>query len=288
MKISHLELEGAEGVRLHGAAAGERGPLILFLHGFPEFWEAWHRQLIEFGRDYRAVALDLRGYNLSGKPKGVRAYALPKLVDDICHVLHALSPREPAIVVGHDWGGIIGWSLARERPELLDRLVIINAPHPAIFLRELKQNRGQLFASSYAAFFQLRGIAETVLRAFDYAALRKMVFGLSSKPQVFTRTLRARYREAWGQPRALPASLHYYRNIRALRRAAASKETWRINVPTLVLWGDQDPALVGANLVGLDQFVPRLTLLRHPSATHWIVHEEPEWVNAAIRTFIES
>lgn len=284
--ITHTHLEGADGVRLHAAQAGERGSLLLFLHGFPECWQAWHRQLPEFARDHRAVALDLRGYNLSDKPPDTASYALSKIVDDLRHVIRALSPDHPARVVGHDWGGIAAWVLARESPELLERLVIINAPHPAVFYRELKQNPMQRVASSYAGFFQLRGVAEAALQAFDFAALRKMIFGTSAKPRMFPPELRAAYREAWSRPHALTAGLNYYRNLRALQRLVKSSESWTINVPTLVLWGEQDPALLKTNLVGLDRFVPQLQIQRHPGATHWIVHEEPDWVNAAIRAFI--
>jgi epoxide hydrolase 4 len=286
MSTTDLYLHGSEGIRLHGVAAGEGGRVMLFLHGFPEFWRAWHRQLPEFGRDHRAVAVDLRGYNLSDKPEGVAHYALPKIVDDVRQVLGALSPGARAILVGHDWGGIVGWTLARESPELIERLIIINAPHPLIFHRELKQNPMQQLASSYAGFFQLQGVAEAALRAFDFAALRKMVFGTSAKPGVFPPELRAAYREAWKQPYALTAGLNYYRNLRALRHVITSAPDWIINVPTLVLWGEQDPSLRKTNLVGLERFVPRLSIQRHPSATHWIVHEEPEWVHAAIRGFV--
>lgn len=284
--FTHFDLQGADGVRLHAVAAGDSGPLILFLHGFPEFWQAWHGQLDDFGRDFRAVALDLRGYNLSAKPKGVAAYTLPRLLDDIRQVLRTLSPDGPAILVGHDWGGIIGWALARESPELLHRLVIINAPHPAIFFRELKKSVRQQLASSYALYFQMHVVAEITLRAFNYAALRAMVFGVSAKPQRFSPKLRAAYHDAWSQPHALSATLNYYRNPRTLKRVLDSPLSWVIQVPTLVLWGDKDPALRHTNLDGIGDYVKRLTLRRHPSATHWLVHEEPEWVNSAIRDFV--
>jgi epoxide hydrolase 4 len=284
--ITHFHVMAADGVRLHAAAMGNPdAPLMLFLHGFPEFWQAWHRQLAEFGRDHYAVALDLRGYNVSDKPPGKASYALPKIVKDIRAVLGALSPHRPAIVVGHDWGGIAAWALATQSPALLERMVIINAPHPAIFLRELTRNPAQQIASSYAGLFQLRGVAEATLRAFDYAALRKMVFGITAKPRMFSPALRKSYREAWAKPGALEASLNYYRNVAALKRVAA-QSTARIDVPTLVLWGEKDPALLPANLVGLDRLVKDLTVRRRAGATHWIVHEEPVWVNAAIRRFI--
>lgn len=279
-------LEGADGVRLHAVRAGESGPVMLFLHGFPEFWMAWHRQLPEFARDHQVVALDLRGYNLSDKPRGVAAYALPRVVEDIRHVVRLLSPGRPAILVGHDWGGIAAWALARESPELVERLVIINAPHPVLFFRELKRSWAQRLASSYAGFFQLPWIAEEVVTAFDYAALRKMVFGITAKPENFPIEVRAKYREAWRQPGAVSAGLNYYRNLKALKRLLDDGRPWEIDIPTLVLWGDRDPALLRGNLVGLDQLVRQLTIRRHASATHWIAHEEPAWVNGHIREFL--
>jgi epoxide hydrolase 4 len=284
--LIHTQVDGADGVRLHAATNGTSGPVMLFLHGFPEFWGAWHRQLDEFSPQFRTVALDLRGYNRSDKPDGAANYVISKLVDDIRAVLRSLSGGQRAIVVGHDWGGIIGWSLACESPELLERLIIINAPHPVLFHRELKQNSAQRIASSYAGFFQLRGVAEAALQAFDYAALRKMVFGTSAKPRMFSSELRRAYRDAWSQPGAITGGLNYYRNVRALRQAVAQPPSWRIEVPTLVLWGERDPAVLLGNLVGLDEFVPQLTVRRHAAATHWVVHEEPEWINESIRAFI--
>lgn len=287
MTVSHQIIRGADGVNLHAAAAGDCGPLLLFLHGFPECWLAWERQLAAFSRSYRAVALDLRGYNLSDKPSQTSAYALPRIVDDIRRVIDHLTPSGRAILVGHDWGGLAGWTLARESPELLSKLVIINAPHPVLFYRELKQKWAQRIASSYAGFFQLPGVAEATLRAFDFAALRKMVYGTSSKPRAFTPALRHAYRQAWNQPGALTAGLNYYRNPRALQSLLKQPPGWLIHVPTLVLWGERDPALLTGNLDGLDHLVPDLAVKRHPTATHWIVHEEPQWVNESLREFIE-
>ncbi|PTY08456.1 alpha/beta hydrolase [Opitutaceae bacterium EW11] len=285
--VTHQEIEGAGGVRLHAAVAGNSGRLMLFLHGFPEFWRAWENQMAEFSRDHRTVALDLRGYNLSDKPPAVESYAIQNIVADVRHVLRALSPEEPAILVGHDWGGIVGWALAREHPELLHRLVVINAPHPVLFYRELKNNVAQRIASSYAGFFQLHRVPEATLSAFDFAALRKVVFGTSAKPRMFSNELRQAYHDAWSQPHALTSGLNYYRNLRALKWLLREPPPWTIPVPTLALWGDQDPALLRSNLHGLGAFVPRLTVRRHPTATHWIVHEEPDWVNENIREFLE-
>ena len=265
---------------------GERGRLILFVHGFPELWVAWHRQLHDFGRDHRAVALDQRGYNLSGKPSGPEHYSLSALADDLRHVLRTLSPGEPAVVVGHDWGGLAGWALAHESPELLHRLVIINAPHPAVFRRELKRNPRQVVASSYAAVFQLRGVAERLLRLRDHALLRAMVFGQTTKPERFDPSLRAAYRAAWDTPGALTAGLNYYRCRANLRAFLGRGGDWRVEVPTLVLWANRDVALRPGNLRGLEAYVPRLTVRQHARATHWVVHEEPEWVEQQIREFV--
>lgn len=284
--ITHRQVPGADGVRLHAALSGDKGPPMLFLHGFPECWEAWRGQLAEFSRDHRAVALDLRGYNLSDKPRRVADYRMAKLVADLRRVLAELSPARRAVVVGHDWGGIIAWILARESPGLLERLVIINAPHPALFYRELKRSWAQRLASAYAGLFQLRGLAELGLRAFDFAALRAMLFGVTTRPERFDPELRAAYRAAWSQEGALRSGLAYYRNLRDLRRAVTAPVSWQIRVPTLVLWGERDPALLPGNLEGLGQLVPRLSIRRHSAATHWVVHEEPAWVNAEIRAFL--
>jgi epoxide hydrolase 4 len=285
--LDHLHIPVADGIRLHGVAQG-MGQLVLFLHGFPEFSGAWHRQLAEFSGTHRAAALDLRGYHLSDKPHGVHAYELRYIVSDICAALRALSPQTPAVVVGHDWGGVAAWMVAHEAPELLDRLIIINAPHPRLYLRELKRSPAQWLSSSYAGFFQLRGVAERTLRAFGFAALRRMIFGTSVRPENFPPKLRKGYLYAWQQPYALNAGLHYYRTPRKLARYVSERATAPIQVPTLVLWGEKDPSLRLSNLRGLEQLVSTLEIKRHPSATHWIAHEEPAWVNTAIRGFIAS
>jgi pimeloyl-ACP methyl ester carboxylesterase len=283
--IEHLSLTGSGGIRLHAAAAGN-GPLMLLLHGFPECWHAWHRQLDVFARTHRVVALDLRGYNRSDKPPGVSSYALPHIVDDLRCVLSELSPSDPAVIVGHDWGGIAAWATAREFPQSVHRLVVINAPHPVIFRRLLTSSLSQFLASSYAGFFQLRGISEAALRAFNFAALRFMIYGTSSCPGCFPSELREAYLKAWRQPGALTAGLSYYRNVRSLNNLAKYAGDWVIRVPTLVLWGERDPALRIANLDGLGDYVPRLCLKRHPQATHWIVHEHPDWVNQTIAEYL--
>lgn len=282
-KITHQEIIGATGVKLHVLTSGA-GPLILFLHGFPEFASVWTPQLHEFGHDYLAAALDLRGYGRSDKPIDVSAYTLDVLVEDVRRTIETLSPSQPAVIVGHDWGGIVGWAFARAYPHLLDRLIVINGPHPAVFARELAYNTSQRFASSFMLFYRSRGVAEEVLASVDFALLRRMVFGRTKCPEAFTPEQRAEYLEAWKRPGALTGALNYFRAAQGFRQTRL--ENWHISVPTMVLWGEADPILLTGNLRGLDEYVSSLALHRHPTATHWIVHEEPEWIHAHIRGFL--
>ena len=279
---------GADGVRLHGVVSGNTGRVIIFLHGFPECWCAWHRQLVEFGRDHRAWAFDLRGYNRSDKPAESRAYGISRIAADISEIARTLSPAEPVVVVGHDWGGIAAWQLARTMPHQLSHLIIINAPHPGLFGRLLRRSIRQQVASSYALFFQLRGIAEASLRAGRFALLRAMLYGTTGSPEAFPEQLRRAYLEAWRVPGALRAGLNYYRCQENLALLGGRPRDWLIRVPTLVLWGERDPALRRENLSGLESLVAPLTVRRHPTGTHWVVHEQPAWIHAQIRQFLRA
>ncbi len=271
-EIKH-EYADVNGVRLHYAVAGS-GKLILFVHGFPEFWYAWKNQLTEFGRDHKAVAVDMRGYNLSSKPAEVDQYKVGVVIEDIRALAEKLGYKK-FILVGHDWGGGIAWSFAIAHPGYVEKLVIINAPHPAIFARELRENPLQQKASQYMLEFRSPG-AEAALSANHYAALLQGVAGAFNEEDKET------YVEAWSQPGALTGSLNYYRAAR-LEPPPADLV---IRVPTLVIWGEKDPFLLTGNLEGLDAFVPELTLERIPDATHWVVHEKAELVNTYIREFI--
>jgi pimeloyl-ACP methyl ester carboxylesterase len=279
------------GLRLHYAHAGE-GPLILFCHGFPEFWYAWRRQLAEFGRDHLAVAPDLRGYNHSSKPESVEHYQSKHLIADIGAFARHFTD-EKFVLVAHDWGGAAAWAFAIAHPERLKKLVIINAPHPVLFARELAHNRAQQEASQYIRFFRT-GEAEEKLCADDFALLEKFAFGRWSNSNPFSQADRTAYREAWSQPGALTGGLNYYRAMRVepplpgdtLDLSSVVPSRYRVNVPTLVIWGERDKALLTSLLDGLDDFVPDLTLRRIPEGSHWVVHEHPERVNGFIREFL--
>jgi len=283
LSLSQRLIPGADQVQLNALTCGS-GRLMLFLHGFPEFSGAWTKQLLHFGRRYQAAAIDLRGYNLSSKPEGLEPYALERVVEDIRCVVQALSPHEPAILVGHDWGGILAWTFARAYPEMLDRLIVINGPHPAIFARELSQNPAQRFASSSTMLFRSPDVAEPILAEFDYALLKRMIFRRTARPDAFSEELRAAYVASWRQPNALRCALNYFRAAQNFHEAFG--RSWTIQVPTLVLWGDADPLFLSGNLQGLERYVSNLHVQRHPTATHWVVHEEPQWVQTEIEQFL--
>jgi epoxide hydrolase 4 len=286
--IRHDEAE-VNGVRLHYASAGA-GPLVMFLHGFPEFWYEWRRQLEEFGRDHLAVAPDMRGHNLSAKPEGVDAYRVEHLVADVVALARHLGHARFTLV-GHDWGGAVAWAVALRRPDVLERLVIVNAPHPAVFARELRDNPAQQKASQYMLTFRTPE-AEAVVSADGHAALRR---GLGEVwDRHFTETDRRMYLEAWSRPGALTGGLNYYRAAGVGPPSTSGGASGDLGVrdipvietPTLVIWGERDRALGTGNLVGLDKHVRSLTVRRVPDGSHWVVHEQPTLVNRYLREFI--
>ena len=299
--ISH-DFADVNGVRLHYARAGT-GPLIVFLHGFPEFWYEWSHQIAEFSRDHTAVAPDMRGYNLSSKPADLSAYQMPQLVEDVRALASELmksTGRSTFTLVAHDWGGVVAWVFAAQHPEMLDRLVIVNAPHPTIFGKLLRQDAAQQKASAYMLMFRSPQ-AEATLSADSYAALTAAVLGGGLKDGTTSEADKAAYIEAWSQPGALTGGLNYYRasGIGPPPASAAStpdgaataagsfaSQPMMVRVPTLVVWGEKDTALLPGNLDGLEEVVPKLTVRRVPDGTHWVVREKHAEVNRLIREFL--
>jgi len=282
------------GIRLHYISVG-KGKLIMFVHGFPEFWYEWEKQLIEFGQDYQAVAPDLRGYNLSSKPSDVEKYHVKYLIEDLRALAEHLG-HEKFIMVGHDWGGGVAWSAAIRHPEIVEKLVIINSPHPAVFARELLNNPDQQKASQYMLILR-SAEAERVLSENNFTRLSDVLVQFGSKWEM-SEERRLKYIDAWSQPGALTGSLNYYRasplypptstedkeQIKSILNLP--KEMLAVRVPTLVIWGEQDRALLTGNLDGLEEYIEDLTLKRIPDGTHWVIHEQPELVNTLIRGFI--
>jgi pimeloyl-ACP methyl ester carboxylesterase len=273
-------------VRLHYVEAGE-GPLVLLLHGFPQFWYQWRHQipaLVEAG--FRVVAPDMRGYNLSDKPHGVRAYRIELLARDVKRLILACGERT-ASVVGHDWGAIVAWTVAMRYPGRVGKLAILNVPHPARFLDGLL-SPGQLLRSSYVFFFQIPRLPEEVIRAGDFALLRFVLRRDPVRPGTFTTEDIERYIEAMAQPGALTATLNYYRAL--LRNPQETRVLLRrIEAPVLVIWGERDRFLSQRLAEPPRLWVPNLLRVeRLPDASHWVAEDRPLEVNTLLLDFLRS
>jgi pimeloyl-ACP methyl ester carboxylesterase len=283
----------ASGISLHYVSAGEPGrPLVLFLHGFPEYSGAWDEIMPAFAGDSFAVAPDLRGYNLSSAPADVAAYRLRAVVEDLVQLITHLG-YEKASVVGHDWGGSAAWRLAGAFPERVERLAVINAPHPNALARELSCNPAQQAASRHVTWLRSPDMEET-LAADDFARLKDWLRSMPRAGHAWVTPARLqRYTEVWR--RGLTGALNYYRasplhpapdSSQATAGLRLNDEQFAVSAPTLVLWGMRDESLVPELLDGLEQWVPRVTKERFAAATHWIVHEEPARVTERLRAFL--
>ncbi len=278
------------GITLSCRATGTLdAPLVIFLHGFPEAAFAWDEMLQALGGSYRCVAPNLRGFEQSSAPAEVEAYRAKHLVADVealaahCNRAAGRAPGAPLhALVAHDWGGAVAWNFAAQRPALLQRLVIVNSPHPATFLRELQHSPAQQAASVYMNYFCRPDAAER-LAANDFERLWP-VLGTHGGAWL-TEAVKAQYRAVWRA--GLQGGLNYYRasplrpmtgDDRSLMKLQFPPEAVTVQVPTLVIWGEDDPALLPSLLDGLEAWVPRLRLVRVPGASHWIVHEQPALV----------
>jgi pimeloyl-ACP methyl ester carboxylesterase len=272
------------GIKLHVVMTGpEDGQPVFLLHGFPEFWYGWSKQIEPLAKaGYRVILPDQRGYNLSDKPKGVRAYIIDKLADDILGLMYALG-YEKVNLIGHDWGGLVAWALAIWQPKSLHKLGILNAPHPDVITRFLRRgDPEQLRRSWYAFTFQIPWLPEYLLRKDNW---RRMVLALrgSGKIHTFTNEEIAEYRKAWSQPGAITAMLNWYRAGRYI--PGLLKET-RVKVPTLLIWGMQDTALSHRMARLSVDYCDNGKLVLFEDATHWVQHDEAEAVNQLLIDFL--
>ncbi|MEJ6008122.1 alpha/beta fold hydrolase [Paucibacter sp. AS339] len=294
MQIDSFDVLLPHGISLSCRACGPEGaPRLLFLHGFPEGAFIWDEVMLSLGKRYRCLAPNLRGFEHSSAPVEVDAYRVKPLMQDIAALI-AWGGTEPlAALVAHDWGGALAWNLAVQRPDLMRRLVIINSPHPATFLRELQSNPAQQAASAYMNFL-CRPDAEALLAANDYERLWPFLTQMGAATWLDAST-RQRYRAIWGC--GLRGPLNYYRasplrpptaTDRSLMTLSFAPEFVTAALPTLVIWGEADTALPPALLEGLDQFVPQMQLRRVAGATHWIIHEQPQLICEAIEAFVAS
>ena len=284
--------ETINGIDLHWVEAGD-GPLVVLLHGFPEFWYSWRNQipvLAEAG--YRVVAPDLRGYNESDKPVGYDAYLARPLAGDVAGLI-AHCGAERATVVGHDWGGAVAWMAAMRHPQALNRLVILNAPHPAVMARELR-SPGQALRSAYMAFFQLPAVPEWLLRARGYAGVKWVLRGWSDHSDAFTQEDLERYAQAFARPGALTGALAYYRAMGrrvtgTLRQSGAVPPPGggrTVAAPTLIIWGRNDPVL-GPRLADPGpELVPNRRVVFIEDAAHFVQADAPDKVNELLLEFL--
>ncbi len=281
--LEQLTLPGA-GLRLNAVAAGpSQGPLVLLLHGFPEFWYGWRRQIGALAAaGWRVVALDQRGYNLSDKPRRVADYHIDRLAADVTAVISALG-REQAALVGHDWGAAVAWHVAGTNPERVSRLAILNVPHPRAMAQALRRQPSQMARSWYILFFQLPWLPEALMRMGNFAGMARALTG-SALPGTFSAEDLALYREAWSQPGALRGMVNWYRA--AFRRGSQALALGRVAVPTLILWGARDRFLGRELAKDSLSWCERSRLVYFEDATHWVQHEETEQVNEALIGFL--
>ena len=271
------------GVMLHAVAAGPSdGPLVIPLHGFPEFWFGWRHQIEPLAAaGFRVLVPDQRGYNLSSKPEGVRAYTLDVLAEDVLGLAAALG-RSKFVVVGHDWGGALAWHVTARNPDRIERAVILNGPYLAATRGYARSHPGQMLKSWYVGLFQVPWLPERLLSAADFAWLRRALIR-TSLPGAFQADDLERYREAWAQPGALTAMLNWYR---ALPLQARSLRAERIRVPVRVIWGDRDPWLQRGIAEASLALCERGEVFHLPDATHWVQHDKPAEVNRLMVEFL--
>lgn len=272
------------GIRLNVVQAGpDDGPLVILLHGFPEFSYGWRHQIPYLASaGYRVWAPDQRGYNLSDKPDGVAAYTLDALAADVLGLIDAAG-QQRAFLIGHDWGAAVAWWIATKYPERLAKMVIINVPHGKVMERQLRRNFAQLRKSWYIFFFQIPRLPEWLARLRDWK-IPTQALKRSSRPGTFSDSDLEQYRRAWSQPNAYRSMLNWYRAI--MQRPPTPPANPRISVPTLLIWGAQD------RFLGRELAQPSIDLCDDgrlvfiEEATHWVQHEEADRVNELIGSFL--
>lgn len=279
---THSYITTKSGVKFHIVRQGVKGPLLLFVHGFPEFWYCWRHQMAEFSKEYQCVAIDLRGYGQSDKPVGKSNYELSILVNDIKEIVEELG-FEQFTLVAHDWGGIIAWRFAGMYPNMLKRLVVINGPHASIFLPSIRRIP-QVFHSAYIYFFQLPFLPEIQLSVRDHKAIELLFRGAKSglrNRHNITEFDIACYKHNLSRPGVKTCALNYYRAL----LDTDPDEYKYVHVPTLVVWGDDDMFLPLSQLSGLDELVSGLKIEIIKGCGHWTPHDFPQRLNAIMKEY---
>lgn len=283
------------GIRLHYAesgAANRSDKLVILLHGFPEFWYSWQKQLEALGGSFHVVAPDMRGYNLSDKPPRVEDYKIDRLVGDVLGLIDHFGAKQAA-VVGHDWGAGVAWAVAQKHPERVSKLAVLQVPLLAAWRANLTFK--QLRRSWYMFFFQIPGLPEWLIRRRDFRAIERTFTERVARKKSFTADDVARYKEAARQPGALTGAINYYRAnvfdrfVSRNRQGGAKKKGGGIRVPTLFIYGEQDFAIVPATVRGLEKYIDAYYReVRIADSGHWVQNEAPAEVNAALLEFLEA
>jgi len=281
--LEHIEIE-SNGVRLHTILAGPaKGPPLILLHGFPEFWYGWRHQIGPLAQaGYRVIVPDQRGYNLSDKPAGVQDYRGEALVADLLGLMQAHALQRVSLI-GHDWGAAVAWWAAAAHAERIERLVILNVPHLKVMARALRTNWRQRLRSWYIAFFQIPRLPELLLRAGGFAGM-VAAMRRSGRPGTFSAAELNTYRQAWAQPGALTAMLNWYRAAARYRPRISLQG--KIQVPTLMIWGARDTALELELARASIELCKRGRLVVLDEATHWVQHEAAGEVNRLLLGFL--
>lgn len=279
----------ANNLRFEALTCGDGPNLALCLHGFPEHAGSWRHQMPLFaGLGYRVVAPNLRGYGHSSRPVGVVHYTLDKLIADIAGMIDALSARK-VILIGHDWGGALAWEFAIQKVRPLDRLIILNAPHPAIFAKQFRKG-SQQYRSWYMAFFQIPFMADWLLRTGNAWMIGQIFRRTTTDQAAFPDEVIDTYRKNAVMPGAMTAMINYYRAAWQRPDGAPGISAHNpnlIEIPSLVIWGEKDPVLGVSLLEGLEDYISQLTIKRLPHASHWVQQEAPEEVNAIIASWLD-
>ena len=272
------------GIKLHVMESGPAdGPMILFLHGFPEFWYAWRKQIGYFAdRGYLVVAPDQRGYNLSDKPEGVAAYKIDELAKDIIGLIDAYG-REQVFLVGHDWGASVSWWVALKYPERIKKLVILNVPHPKVMARHVFTDTEQMKKSWYIFYFQIPGAVEHLASSQNYEWVIQLIT-TSANPGAFTAQELEEYRKAFSQPGAFSAMVNWYRAM--IQTKQEPLKSFDVTMPMILMWGEDDVAMLTQLADESMPFCKQGRLIKMPGVSHWIQHEQAGKVNALIEELI--
>ncbi len=283
MKHSHIHTNN---ITIHVVQDGpETGELVILLHGFPEFWYGWRKQIPALvGAGYRVWAPDQRGYNESDKPQGIAAYSIDKLSADVIGLMDAAGV-EKATVIGHDWGAGVAWWTAMTYPDRVAKLIVLNVPHGSVMQAFLRKNLGQLWKSWYIFFFQIPWLPEKLMGLNRWQAAAQGLTG-SSRPGTFSEADLDQYRQAWSQPGAFTSMINWYRAL--IQKPPQTPADVRIHVPTLVLWGAQDKFLSREMAQESMAYCDDGRLVYFEEATHWVQHEEVTKVNELILHFLRN